>query len=117
MSGNGNGKNYAAWVVLVFWMCNNMGMTLVNKLAFSKLDFHYPYCLSAVHMAFNALGCQYIFWVMDRNQEVLERVVDKKQLGEHPIVRLLGHIQRKQLDRSGERLMLAFSVIFSMNSK
>jgi drug/metabolite transporter (DMT)-like permease len=79
---------------------------LLNKAAFSKVDFHYPYFLSAVHMACNAIGSQLVFWSLNRPQLKLES---------HWISNLLGHVQRVPLDRSGKRLILAFSFIFSLN--
>jgi len=109
---------YVNRVWLVFWLLNNMGVTLVNKAAFANVDFRYPYFLSAVHMLCNALGCQYVFYILDRERRVVAG--SKKGIvnsGEHWLVRLLGQMQRRELDASGKRLILAFSVIFSMNSK
>lgn len=91
---------------LIIWTLNNVGVTLLNKAAFSKVDFHYPYFLSAVHMTCNALGSHYLFWSMGRAHHKLES---------HWITNLLGHVQRQALDDSGKRLILAFSVIFSLN--
>lgn len=91
---------------LVIWTLNNVGVTLLNKAAFSKVDFHYPYFLSAVHMACNALGSQYVFWSMNRAHQKAES---------HWITNLLGHVQRQSLDTNGKRLILAFSIIFSLN--
>lgn len=44
----------AGW--LLAWFINNLSITLLNKAVFSKLDFHYPYALTAVHMCCNTAG-------------------------------------------------------------
>jgi drug/metabolite transporter (DMT)-like permease len=72
-------------------------VTLLNKAAFQSVDFHYPYFLSAVHMLCNAIGSQWVFRSPKRASQ------------------LLGHMQRQTLDVKGKRLILAFSVIFSLN--
>lgn len=71
-------------------------MTLLNKAAFAKVSFHYPYFLSAIHMACNAIGSECLF-----RTDVFQP--------------LLGAIQRQPLDAKGQRLILIFSVIFSLN--
>ena len=43
------------------------GVTLVNKAAFSMVDFQYPLVLSTVHMLCNWLGAQGIFFLTRRN--------------------------------------------------
>jgi len=53
-------------------------------------------------MACNAFGSQYVFWSVSSSTETL-------------FSKLLGHIQRQRLDASGKRLVLAFSVVFSLN--
>lgn len=87
-------------------MANNVGVTLLNKAAFATVDFHYPYFLSFVHMVCNAIGSQIVFLSLARD----------KQLGRAGVFqKLLGNISRKELDATGKKYILAFSVIFSLN--
>ena len=74
---------------------------MLNKAAFAKVDFRYPYCLSAIHMACNALGSMI--------------VLQSAKKSDSWVVRLLGTVSRSPLDTSGRRLVLMFSVIFSLN--
>ena len=93
-------------------------MTLLNKAAFAKVDFRYPYFLSAVHMAVNALGSQFVFWSLERRHNEVSDVNDKalpSTGGESWISKVFGNLQRKSLDSKGQRLMVAFSFIFSSN--
>ena len=78
-------------------------MTLLNKAAFTTVDFHYPYFLSFVHMVCNSLGSQLIFANMaaSNSNGIFQR--------------LLGNVERKDLDSTGKRSIVAFSVIFSLN--
>ena len=78
----------------------------MNKAAFASVDFRYPYFLSFIHMVCNAAGSQFIF----------QSLAKDKELGRTGIFqRLLGNITRKDLDSSGKKYILAFSVIFSLN--
>ena len=86
-------------------------MTLLNKAAFQSVDFNYPYFLSAVHMICNSAGSQLIFWSLERARNS----GDKSAVEANPVTQLLGTIQRQSLDAKGQRLILAFSVIFSLN--
>mmetsp|Transcript_6299 Transcript_6299/g.9229 ORF Transcript_6299/g.9229 Transcript_6299/m.9229 type:complete len:375 (+) Transcript_6299:127-1251(+) len=103
------GDNKAAALWLLIWTANNIGITLLNKSAFNKVDFKYPYFLSAVHMAWNLIGCQLIF----RSMGAVPGLGGRKTV--HPMASLLGQITRKDLDFNGKLVMLAFSLIFSMN--
>ena len=90
-------------------MLNNVGVTLLNKAAFQTVDFRYPYFLSAIHMLCNWAGSQVVFWSLDRVKG------DAQATERNPVTRLLGAVERKSLDRAGKNLILAFSVIFSLN--
>ncbi|CAB9522652.1 solute carrier family 35 member [Seminavis robusta] len=111
--------NKEALFWLVVWTANNVGVTLLNKAAFAKVDFHYPYFLSFVHMVCNSIGSQGVFWSIRRDNQRLkaagisEGQASRKQLGFFQ--RLLGNITRKELDPKGRQKILAFSVIFSLN--
>ena len=94
------------------WTANNVGVTLLNKAAFAKINFKYPYFLSFVHMFFNALGSSLVFWSIARDNMRLKGD-STASLG--TMQQLLGQIHRKELDAVGKRYILAFSVIFSLN--
>jgi hypothetical protein len=102
-------NTHSAW--LIIWTLNNIGVTLLNKAAFQTVDFHYPYFLSAVHMVCNSLGSQLVFWSVDR----AKASNDAGAVDANPVTKLLGVINRQHLDAKGKRLILAFSVIFSLN--
>jgi hypothetical protein len=95
---------FSLWLLL--WTLNNIGVTLLNKAAFAKVDFRYPFFLSAIHMVCNFLGSQYIFWSQSMQQS---------GKGTPLMTQLLGTINRQTLDKTGMKSMLAFSVIFSLN--
>ena len=88
---------------LLIWTLNNIGVTLLNKAAFAKVDFRYPFFLSAIHMACNFLGSQYVFYTQRQNS--------KNSL----VTKLLGTINRHNLDAAGRKSILLFSIIFSLN--
>lgn len=96
---------------LVIWTVNNIGVTLLNKAAFQSVNFNYPYFLSAVHMVCNSAGSRLIFWSLDK----AGKAGDKTAIDASPVTKLLGVITRQNLDEKGRRLILAFSVIFSLN--
>jgi hypothetical protein len=100
---------HRAW--LIIWTLNNIGVTLLNKAAFQTVNFHYPYFLSAVHMVCNSVGSQLVFWSVDR----AKASGDPGAVEANPVTKLLGVINRQHLDAKGKRLILAFSVIFSLN--
>jgi len=91
---------------LLLWTANNIGVTLLNKAAFATVDFHYPYFLSFVHMVCNSIGSQLVF----------QSLATDKEFGRTGVFqRLLGNITRKELDNTGKKYIIAFSVIFSLN--
>ena len=79
---------------------------MLNKAAFATVDFHYPYFLSFVHMVCNSIGSQLVFQSMKSDKETGQTGVFQ---------RLLGNVNRKDLDATGKKYILAFSVIFSLN--
>lgn len=84
-------------------MVNNIGITLLNKAAFQSVSFGYPYFLSAVHMLCNWAGSEMVFYLsQDANESKL-------------VTQLLGEIRRQKLDNRGRKLIMYFSVIFSLN--
>lgn len=100
---------------LVIWTLNNVGVTLLNKAAFKSVDFRYPYFLSFVHMACNALGSELFFWLIQRENLRAAKTEDEVTPEFGIVQKLLGKITRKEVDKKGKRLILAFSVIFSLN--
>jgi Triose-phosphate Transporter family len=98
-------------------------------MAFSHVDFRYPYFLSAVHMACNAIGSQLVFWSLERHQQKHLQHNDSNDesngngsgsnggssSSSNWVTALMGPIVRQKLDDKGKRLILAFSVIFSLN--
>jgi len=75
---------------LLVWMANNILVTVLNKAAFAKVDFKYPYALSTIHMACNIVGAQ-LYFLLSRT------------------------IKPKQIEGSNRRAVVMFSVIFSLN--
>jgi len=57
-----------AW--LLVWCVNNIAVTLLNKTAFSKVDFHHPYLLSAIHMFVNTVGSFLVFHSIEAYKRV-----------------------------------------------
>jgi len=105
---------------LLVWTANNIGVTLLNKAVFAKVDFHYPYFLSFVHMVCNSFGSQLVFLSIRRDNLRLKATQSEDDGTSNPkqvgiFQRLLGNITRKELDANGKRNILAFSVIFSLN--
>lgn len=80
---------------------------MLNKLAFSTVDFKYPYFLSFVHMVCNSLGTYYVFWSLKRDAKTGREGLFHKWFGDNLV--------RKDLDKTGQRYIFLFSLIFSMN--
>jgi len=83
-----------------------VGVTLLNKSAFAKVDFKYPFFLSFVHMTLNWIGSMFVFRATTSNT---------KRGSPRYMQNLLGTIVRKELDTKGRNMIFAFSVIFSLN--
>ena len=98
---------------LFLWTLNNVSVTLLNKSAFAKVDFQYPYFLSFIHMCCNSIGSYLVFWSIARDNARQKDDTMTNNVG--TIQQLLGQIHRKELDVSGRRSMWAFSIIFSLN--
>lgn len=83
-------SSYHQSIWLIIWMANNIFVTILNKAAFAKVDFKYPYALSTIHMACNIIGSQ-IYFTISRT------------------------VKPKQVEGSSRRSILIFSIIFSLN--
>ena len=108
---------------LLFWFCNNIGLTLVNKAIFAKFDFKYPFFLSFFHMICNFLGGE-VTMALARKRNGGYRPVSIEDgsdadggglVAKRPRSLVLDGLERSNLDRNGQLKMWAFSVIFSMN--
>jgi hypothetical protein len=108
----GDGSKDSAFAWLLLWTLNNVGVTLLNKSAFAKVDFKYPYFLSFVHMFCNSIGSSIVFWSIARDNA---RLKADNTATPGKLQQLLGQIHRKELDTTGKRSILAFSIIFSLN--
>lgn len=88
-------------------------------MAFSHVDFRYPYFLSAVHMMCNAIGSQLVFWSLERHHQQQNGSGSDESGGggssSNWVTDLMGPIVRQKLDDKGKRLIMAFSFIFSAN--
>ena len=66
-------------------------MTVLNKTAFSHVDFNYPYALSVVHMACNSVGAA-VYFSMNRDS-----------------------VKQKTLNPQGRKMITFFSLLFAAN--
>jgi len=111
-------SSFSVWLLL--WTANNVGVTLLNKSAFAHVDFKYPFFLSFVHMMCNYAGSALVFRKLA--SETKKALVDDNDInggdvkGSMGCVHgLLGSIVRRDLDSKARRVILAFSVVFSLN--
>jgi len=100
---------------LVIWTMNNILVTLLNKAAFSTVDFRYPFLLSAIHMLCNLIGSQVYIRVagsdFDNVSDKSGKAVTVISAGSNNI---FGRVSRRVLDRKGKLMIFLFSFIFSM---
>jgi len=101
---------------LVIWTMNNILVTLLNKAAFSTVDFRYPFLLSAIHMLCNLIGSQVYIRVagsdFDNVSDKSVKTVTVISAGSNNV---FGRVSRRVLDRKGKLMIFLFSFIFSMN--
>lgn len=101
---------------LIIWTLNNIGVTLLNKSAFAHVDFKYPFFLSFVHMMCNSAGSWVTFKLIDaENRRRKAQGVEESAPHIGGVQGLLGTITRKEVSSRGRNMILAFSVIFSLN--
>mmetsp|Transcript_799 Transcript_799/g.1130 ORF Transcript_799/g.1130 Transcript_799/m.1130 type:complete len:383 (+) Transcript_799:229-1377(+) len=100
-------NNATTWLLL--WTLNNIGVTLLNKTAFAKVNFTYPYFLSFVHMLCNTIGSVVLFAFINVSQKNATIDPNKGVQG------ILGTITRKKITGRDQTWVFLFSVIFSLN--
>jgi hypothetical protein len=115
----------AATFWLIIWTLNNIAVTLLNKASFAKVNFHYPFFLSAVHMVCNQIGAEFVFWSLEQSKKRANRHHDdddNENNNHHStsentwVIRILGeNLHRQHIDSKARSLILWFSLIFSAN--
>jgi len=87
----------------------------MNKMAFSKVNFKYPYTLSFIHMAYNYFGSYLVFRATANDSKRTKKATSDVIPQNSWVVSLLGNISRKKVDSQGKLKIFAFSIIFSLN--
>ena len=104
---------------LIFWLLNNVVLTLLNKATFSKFDFKYPFFLSFFHMMCNWVGGAIYFRCLEcytsRNPPVRDESYHKRHGYQRSKSVLMDNAKVSTLDYAGTVKTWAFSVIFSLN--
>ena len=65
----------AMW--LVAWMANNIAVTMLNKAAFSKVSFKYPYAVCSIHAGMNSR------WIHYSNRRLAKSALDRPHGMQH----------------------------------
>jgi len=92
-----------------------MGVTLLNKYLFAKVDFKYPYFLSCIHMLCNSFGAVILFSLIANPGKSKSDIAEITTTSSRGIQGVLGHITRKKLSPREHFLVFMFSIIFSLN--
>ena len=104
---------------LIFWLLNNVVLTLLNKATFSKFDFKYPFFLSFFHMMCNWAGGAIYFrsleWYTARSPPVRDESYHRRHGYQRSKSVLMDNAKVSTLDYAGTVKTWAFSVIFSLN--
>jgi hypothetical protein len=104
---------------LIFWLVNNVVLTLLNKATFSKFDFKYPFFLSFFHMMCNWAGGAIYFrcleWYTSRSPSVRDEAYHRRHGYQRSKSVLMDNAKVSTLDNAGTIKTWAFSVIFSLN--
>ena len=107
---------------LLFWTFNNVGVTLLNKIAFAKVDFKYPYFLSFIHMFCNTIGSVIVFSKINSENRIAVVASTASANASTPtkkqcchVQSMLGTITRRKINGRDYILVFLFSIIFSLN--
>jgi len=92
-----------------------MAVTLLNKFAFARVDFKYPYFLSFIHMLCNSIGSIILFALMSNSGKSKNDNPVKTTATSRGIEGALGKVMRKKLSKKEHVYVFLFSIIFSLN--